>query len=160
MEKKEKIEADIPNRAAASAWIYKNQMGKRNLTEEERDYYMGKRYEAEKMALGETNHKDRGDDGRFIQKDQNDHSGQTNATAERISKEYGVSQITVRRNEQFADGLDEADRVKSSHQNEDMIDKGRTSFPIMIFTEIKRPPPNTNRSGLLPKGIMSERCQP
>ena len=40
------------NREEALAWICKNQLGRRNLTPEQKYYPMGKQYEAEKAAHG------------------------------------------------------------------------------------------------------------
>lgn len=123
----EKTEADIPNRAAASAWIYKNQMGKRNLTKEERDYYIGKRYEAEK-EIGVVRDEST---GRFLPMDQNDppeeEKGSGHITAKKIAKEIGMGEVYVRRAEQFAKGLDEADKVDPGFREDVLSGKVKTT---------------------------------
>lgn len=40
------------NRYEALSWICKNQLGRRNLTPQQKKYLIGQRYEAEKMAHG------------------------------------------------------------------------------------------------------------
>ena len=43
-------EKEFPDRYAAIAWICKNQLGRRNLTQEQYKYLIGERYEAEKRT--------------------------------------------------------------------------------------------------------------
>ena len=43
-------EKQFPDRYAAIAWICKNQLGRRNLTQEQYKYLIGERYEAEKRT--------------------------------------------------------------------------------------------------------------
>lgn len=45
-------EMDFENRNEAIAWICKNQLGRRNLTPEQKKYLIGKQYEAERQARG------------------------------------------------------------------------------------------------------------
>ncbi len=45
-------EKEFPERYSAIAWICKNQLGRRNLTPQQKKYLIGQRYEAEKMAHG------------------------------------------------------------------------------------------------------------
>lgn len=45
-------EKKFPDRFAAIAWICRNQLGRRNLTPENRRYLIGKQYEAEKASHG------------------------------------------------------------------------------------------------------------
>ena len=46
------LEKDFANRHEAIIWICKNQLGRRNLTPEQRNYVLGKQYEAEKLSRG------------------------------------------------------------------------------------------------------------
>ena len=70
-------------------WMILNQLGRRNITKEQKDYLIGKRYENEKQKHGGA-------------RDQNDPL----KTAQRIAKEIGVGEAQVKRNEQFAKGVD------------------------------------------------------
>ena len=46
------LEKEFAGREEAIVWICKNQLGRRNLTPEQRRYLVGKQYEAEKRAHG------------------------------------------------------------------------------------------------------------
>ena len=48
-------EKDFPDRFSAIAWICKNQLGRRNLTLEQKKYLIGKQYEAEKLTITNIN---------------------------------------------------------------------------------------------------------
>jgi len=86
------IEIDLPDKEAVKEWIIKNQLGRRNLTEQEVSYYRGKLYEAQKL----------------------NHGGNRTAsvhfahlkTAEEIAQKYGVNESTVRRDEVFSRSVD------------------------------------------------------
>lgn len=75
-------------------WMLNNQLGRRNVTKEQKDYLIGKRYENEKQRQGTRND---------LTLDQNDPKL---STAEKIAKEVGVGEAQVKRNEQFAKGVD------------------------------------------------------
>ena len=97
---------DFANRYEAIAWICKNQLGRRNLSDEQKAYLLGKRYSAEKQI-----EKQRDENGRFAPSGQNDHPEEKLKTSERIAKEIGKSEKNVRRAEQYAQALDLADSV-------------------------------------------------
>jgi len=71
-------------------WMLNNQLGRRNVTKEQKDYLIGKRYENEKQRHG-------GARGQNVP---------LQRTSEKIAKEVGVSDKQVKRNEQFAKGID------------------------------------------------------
>ena len=93
-------EMDFSDRWAAFDWMYKKQLGRRNLTDENRMYCIGKMYEARKKSKG-------GD--RKSEDFSNPQNGvlkkQGNA-AILIAKELGVGHNTVERAEKFAKGID------------------------------------------------------
>jgi hypothetical protein len=72
-----------------------NQLGRRNLTPEQKSYLRGKRYNLEKKAHG-------GDRRSEEPSRQNDDL----KTAERLSEEYGVSRDTIEQDAQFAEATD------------------------------------------------------
>ena len=94
------------NRHEVIAWICKNQLGRRNLSDEQKAYLLGKRYSAEKQI-----EKQRDENGRFAPGGQNDHPEEKLKTSERIAKEIGKSEKHVRRAEQYAQALDLADSI-------------------------------------------------
>jgi hypothetical protein len=89
----------LKNRDAALLWIVCNQLSRRNSTEEQKSYLRGKRYELEKKAQGEHE----GNQYTKVEKDQID---PLPTTAEKLAKEFGVSAPTIKRDEQFAKGVD------------------------------------------------------
>src|SRR5215471_12964652 len=48
----EVTQLSLPNRAMATNWVINNQLGRRNLTEENKSYLRGKRYNLEKRQDG------------------------------------------------------------------------------------------------------------
>jgi hypothetical protein len=81
-------------------------MGRRNITEEQKAYLSGKQYAAEKKLQGGTG----SNQFTIEQTGQSVHSAtrreQQDGTAGRIGKEYGIDGRTIRRNEQYANGID------------------------------------------------------
>lgn len=102
-------EKQFDDRYAVIAWICKNQLGRRNLTPEQKKYLIGKQYEAEKSSHGAKNGF-RGNQHTSLVKGQNDHLPEM-TTRERIAKETNTSDSYVRRAEHFAKGVDLADEV-------------------------------------------------
>ena len=98
------------NREEAVAWICRNQLGRRNLSPEQKRYLLGKQYEAEKKAakifrgnqytLAKKSGGDHGD---------NHHSGKK--TCDRIAEENGVSRASVLRASHYTRGIDIADNL-------------------------------------------------
>lgn len=105
------------NKWEAFEWMYRKQLGRRNLTDEQRTVLIGKMFEARKKTRGSNN--------QYIQakseKDQNDtfHSGDT---AQTIANELGIGRQTVKRAEKFSKGIDILSEV--SHEAVDKILKG------------------------------------
>ena len=103
-------EMQFTNRYEALSWICKNQLGRRNLTPQQKKYLIGQRYEAEKMAQGgdrkSTEAKSRGQNDLLISSGKN-----TNTTRKKIASESGTSDSYVKRAEHFAKGVDAAEEV-------------------------------------------------
>ena len=89
-------EMDFSDKWAAFEWMYKNQLGRRNLTEEQRTYMIGKMYEARKKSIGGDRKSSR----------QNDDLKRGRKTKDIIGEEVGESGSTVERAEYFARGID------------------------------------------------------
>jgi ParB-like chromosome segregation protein Spo0J len=99
---------EFADRYEAIAWICKNQLGRRNLTEAQRKYLIGKQYEAEKARI--TNAAGANQYSEEVG-GQNDHQPKPEKTSVRIAKEIGKGEKYVRRAEEFALGLDAAEEV-------------------------------------------------
>lgn len=94
----------------AIAWICANQLGRRNISNKTRKYLIGKRYEIEKKLLGATNPSGK---NQFSEKEVGDTlcpQPQTQEgkekTAEKIGKEYNLSQTTIKKYGNYAKSID------------------------------------------------------
>ena len=94
------------SREEVLAWICKNQLGRRNLTPEQKYYLMGKQYEAEKAAHG-------GDRKSSDAKSSSQSANLINntKTCDRIAEENGVSKDTVIRASRFTKGVEIAESL-------------------------------------------------
>jgi hypothetical protein len=108
-------------------WMINNQLGRRNLTLEQASYFRGKRYEREKIKQGSVKGTVKGSDKKIKYHNDTLYGGEnknidfnglnsdfnsdlinesTNNTAEKLAKEYDTSPITIKRDADFAKGLD------------------------------------------------------
>lgn len=89
--KTEKI--DFKSMEEAKDWMINNQLGKRNMTEEQKSYYRGLQYKREKKNLGGYD---------FVKS-----VGQNvQATHKRLAEIYKVSPKTIQRDEKYAEAID------------------------------------------------------
>lgn len=95
---------EFADKWAAFDWMYKNQLGRRNLTDEQRTYLLGKMYEARKMSSGGDRKSEEFSrmQNEFLKKS----NGRTMRTYDTIAKEQGVNASTVQRAERFSKGVD------------------------------------------------------
>lgn len=82
----------LANRAEAVNWIIANQLGRRNLTTEQKSYLRGKRYHAEKQQGART--------------DLTSHHFDAKLTRQRLAEEYKVGVSTIDRDGAFAEAVD------------------------------------------------------
>ena len=94
------------SREEVLAWICKNQLGRRNLTPEQKYYLMGKQYDAEKAAHGgdrkSTDAKSSSLKANLID---------STKTCDRIAEENGVSKDTVIRASRYMKGVEIAEEL-------------------------------------------------
>jgi len=88
------------DRYQAKEWILKNQLGRRNITNEQRLRLIGQMQENRKQSRGG----DRGNQYTVEAKGQNEPLPKS--TAAQIAEEVGVSESTVKRAEKFSKGID------------------------------------------------------
>lgn len=100
-------EVAFNNKYEAIVWICKNQAGRRNLTSEQLTYLIGKRYEAEKKTVGAPKKSENPNSD--LELGQIDPIIDFKRTSDQIAKEYGIGEASVRRAEQFANGVDAAE---------------------------------------------------
>lgn len=104
----------LETREDAVIWICKNQTGRRNITDEQRTYLLGKQYEAQKVTAARNQYT----------KSAGAQSG-PERTADIIAKEMGVGHNTVKRAGNYAKGLDAIGEAAPELKAE--ILSGRTS---------------------------------
>lgn len=102
-------EKQFANRYDALSWICKNQLGRRNLTPQDKKYLVGKRYDAEKQAHGASDGF-RGNQHTDLVRGEKcplpDH-----ITRKRIAKETGTSEAFVKSASPYAKGVDAAEEA-------------------------------------------------
>lgn len=90
-------EMDFENIGQVKNWMIKNQLARRNLTDSQRRYFIGKRYEEEKKIQGTNN--------QYIQSEKGQDVTFQN-TAKEIAEENNISDRTVKRNEEYSKAID------------------------------------------------------
>ena len=94
------------SREEVLAWICKNQLGRRNLTPEQKLFLIGKQYEVEKAAHGGDR---KSSDAKSSS--QSDNLIGSEKTCDRIAEENGVSKATVLRASKYMKGVEIADSL-------------------------------------------------
>ena len=99
---------ELETRDEVLAWICKHQLGRRNLTPEQKKFLVGKQYDAEKHDGFHGNQHTRP----VLSADaQNEHQQTPEKTCERIARENHISASAVRRAALFAAGVDLAEEL-------------------------------------------------
>ena len=117
-------------------WMYKNQLGRRNLTDEQKTYILGKLYEARKHVVGS----EKGGYGNQYKKVVSAQNGPTpiGRISDQIGKEQGVGKETVKRAGAFAKGID----VIRENDSElaDQILTGQLNVPRVAVQYVAKTP--------------------
>ena len=141
------LEKEFAGREEAIVWICKNQLGRRNLTPEQRRYLVGKQYEAEKLAHGGS---------RKMEGDQpschGDNLVSQPKTCERIAQENGVNWRSVIRSEKFAQNVDAAEAAVPGTR--DKILSGKVKPTAAELAAVSRAAPEER------PGLVAEICRP
>lgn len=125
---------DFSDEYAAIVWMCKNQLGRRNITDEQKTVLIGEAYKAQKMSRGGDRGTNKDKSGRFSASAQNEHL-RPMRTSDRIAKEFGVAKETVKRSEHFLDGLNAADAVSPGIK--DSILSGEVKAPKSAIAAIR-----------------------
>lgn len=100
------LELSFDSKDAVIAWICSNQLGRRNLTKAQKKYLIGKQYSIEKRANGGDRKSEAvKSDGKNYQVISDD------TTSQRIAKQNGISEKSVRLAERFSQGVDVAEET-------------------------------------------------
>jgi hypothetical protein len=109
-------EMDFASREEAKDWMMRNQLGRRNLREENVSYLRGKLYESRKRQGQRTDLPS----GQNVQK--------SGTTAAALAEEFHVDEKTIRRDEQYAKDLDAVAQIK---------DRGEKIWQKVLAGDIK-----------------------
>lgn len=118
---------NFANKWSAIVWMCHNQMGRRNMTDEQKTVLIGEAYKAQKLAFG----------GDRKSSAQNEHLNR-GRTSELLAKEFGVAKETVKRSEHFLDGLNAAEEVSPGIK--DAILSGEVKAPKGVIARIRNIP--------------------
>lgn len=140
-------EKDFASRYEAIIWICKNQLGRRNLTPEQKKYLIGKQYEAEKCVNGGDRKSSAAKSGGHF-----DHLIKHEKTRGRIARETNTTDSFVRRAEHFAKGVDAAeDAVPGTRQK---VLSGEVRPTAAEIASVARAPPEERPA------LVAEICKP
>ena len=106
-------EKQFSNRYEALSWICKNQLGRRNLTPQQKKYLIGERYDAEKMIHGGDR---RSEDAKSS--DKSCHLKNESRARKRIAEESGISEGSVQNAFNYAKGVNAAEEVLPGIKND------------------------------------------
>ena len=134
---------DFPDKWAAIVWMCRNQLGRRNITDEQKTALIGEAYKAQKMTQGTNNQyvqakREKDQNGPFQKKFDN--------TAQKIANDFSVGEQTVKRAERFLDGLNEADKVSPGIK--EAVLSGTLKAPKSIISEIRNAPEKKKREAV------------
>lgn len=125
---------DFSDRYAAVVWICQNQLGKRNLTDEQKTYLIGKEYEAQKKTQGGDREMGRDDSGRFTAGGQSGHLPKK--TRDIVAERHGIGSKSVERAEHFSQGLDTADTISPGFR--DSVLTGTVKAPKSVIASLPK----------------------
>lgn len=134
------IEKEFENKYEAMSWMCDNQLGRRNLTAENKKYLVGKKYAAEKTAKGATDGF-RGNRYQKLVKGKNCpllENNDSHQTRKRIAEETGTTIGYVRFADEFAKGVDAAEEAVPGIKKD--ILSGKIKKPAKEIAEIAKAP--------------------
>lgn len=120
---------DFADKYAAIVWMCRNQLGRRNVTDEQKTVLIGEAYKAQKMSAGGDRRSEN------FSKDQNGPLKIYENTAQRIADDFKVGEQTVKRAQQFVDGLNEADKVSPGFKA--AVISGNLKAPKNVISSIR-----------------------
>lgn len=132
---------DFSDKWAAIVWMCRNQLGRRNITDEQKTTLIGEAYKAQKMTIGAQI----GNENAKKQSDQNGHIVSVR-TRKQIADKFSVGEGTVQRAENFVDGLNEADKVSPGIK--EAVLSGSVKAPKSVISEIRNAPEEKKRKAV------------
>lgn len=147
-------EKEFANRYEAIIWICKNQLGRRNLTPEQKKYLIGKQYDAEKAIHGGPTSPEHDESGRFTATRQNvkPRSNAESWVSNRIANDHNISGRTVLRAAEFANGVDAAEEAVPGTRQK--VLSGEVKPTAAEIASVARAPPEERPA------LVAEICKP
>ena len=125
------------SREEVLAWICKNQLGRRNLTPEQKKLLMGKQYSSEKRTEAFRGNQHTAKKSGSVQ---SEHNQKPMKTCERIAQENHSSASSVRRAEYYAHGVDVADELSPGFR--DRFFREELHIPDYLLENLGKVKPN------------------
>lgn len=125
------VEREFADRYEAIVWICRNQLGRRNLTDEQKTYLIGKQYEAQKQTQAFKGNQYTKSGGT-----ENQHHHKKIRTVDKVAKEHNVAPDTVQKAEKFAKGVDEVEEALPGAKSK--ILSGSVDIPKSVVAQIPR----------------------
>ena len=147
-------EKEFASRYEAIIWICKNQLGRRNLTPEQKKYLIGKQYDAEKAIHGGPTSPEHDESGRFTATRQNvkPRSNAESWVSNRIASDHNISGRTVLRAAEFANGVDAAEEAVPGTRQK--VLSGEVRPTAAEIASVARAPPEERPA------LVAEICKP
>jgi|GEM_PF-4411260 len=123
---------ELDSREDAIIWMCQNQRGRRHSTDEQKQYLLGKEYEATKQKEG------RASKDEVKKRLQNEDVYEKGRTVEKMAKLHGIGRSTVERSGQFAQGIDKI--ANESPAAKQKILSGQTGLTKTEVREIRNKP--------------------
>lgn len=114
----------------------RNQLGRRNITDEQKTILIGEAYKAQKMTHGGNTSREHDDTGRFTSSRQNGDL-RKEKTRDVIARDFGVGTRTVERAENFVDGLNEAEKISPGIKEAVLSGSVKESKKFFIFARLE-----------------------
>ena len=142
-------EKEFSSRYEAIIWICKNQLGRRNLTPEQKKYLIGKQYETEKQIRSFQ-----GNQHTAVVSYENRNSPQVekDRTCHRIAEENGVGRSYVIDAEKYAAGIDQIEKIQPGMKESILTRK--TKATAAEIASVARAPPEERPA------LVAEICKP
>ncbi len=120
------------DRGEAINWIIAKQLGRRNLTDEQKSYLRGKRYETENVGSARPKGADQ--------------NGQHGNTRSRLAKEYGIGEGTIQRDTAFAKAVDSVAETHGEPKKQEILSGASGLTRQQVVSGDLTPKPSTIRS--------------
>lgn len=125
------LEMKFANKWAAIEWMCKNQLGRRNLTENQITRLQGKMFEARRNSQGGDRKSQRARDEKSKPQNEVLISKNKHGTAGEIASELGVAHATIERAYQFSKGIDAIQEVSPETADKILSNKLNVSKKVI-----------------------------